>query len=74
MPVYEFECPKGHVTEDVVPIGTKVWPCTACNAEWMAQHAAQFPADHRCACVHDANLAKRILSATPTTFRYNDRR
>lgn len=30
MPVYEFECPKGHVIEDVVPMGTTQAQCHAC--------------------------------------------
>ncbi|MBE9544028.1 MAG: zinc ribbon domain-containing protein [Proteobacteria bacterium] len=31
MPVYEFECAKGHITEDLVPMGTQHTKCTKCN-------------------------------------------
>ena len=31
MPVYEFECAKGHITEELVPMGTKHTKCTKCN-------------------------------------------
>jgi len=31
MPVYEFECTKGHITEELVPMGTKHVKCTKCN-------------------------------------------
>jgi len=31
MPVYEFECSKGHITEKLVPMGTKNTPCTKCK-------------------------------------------
>lgn len=31
MPVYEFECAKGHITEDIVPMGTKHTKCAKCN-------------------------------------------
>jgi hypothetical protein len=58
MPVYEFECPKGHVVEDTVPMGTKTYPCAVCNAE---------PRKTR-----DVVLAKRILSPTRTTFVFAD--
>ena len=30
MPVYEFECPQGHITEDLVPMGTKHIRCSQC--------------------------------------------
>jgi len=71
MPVYEFECPKGHVTEDVVPMGTKEVPCVACAAEAQAISARTGKSIPPCFAPH---VATRILSATPTTFRYNDRR
>ena len=31
MPVYEFECAEGHITEELVPMGTKTTHCTKCN-------------------------------------------
>ncbi len=31
MPVYEFECPQGHVTEDLVPMGTTHIKCAKCK-------------------------------------------
>jgi putative FmdB family regulatory protein len=31
MPVYEFECTKGHITEKLVPMGTKNTRCTKCK-------------------------------------------
>ena len=31
MPVYEFECAKGHITEELVPMGTKSTQCTKCK-------------------------------------------
>ena len=27
MPIYRFECPAGHVTEDLVPMGTETIKC-----------------------------------------------
>ena len=31
MPVYEFECSDGHVTEELVRMGTKSTKCSKCN-------------------------------------------
>lgn len=31
MPVYEFECTKGHITEELVPMGTKHMRCAQCD-------------------------------------------
>ena len=31
MPVYEFECPEGTITEKVVPMDTKSIKCPKCN-------------------------------------------
>ena len=31
MPVYEFECSHGHITESLVPIGTQHVRCARCN-------------------------------------------
>ena len=32
MPLYEFECPKGHVLDAIVPLGTTTRLCPACTA------------------------------------------
>jgi hypothetical protein len=66
MPVYEFMCPKGHVSEDLVSIGTKRWPCSACTAEIMAQDYSWPPPR--------VPMADRILSATRTDFEFADQR
>ena len=31
MPVYEFECSKGHITEELVRMGTKSTKCSTCS-------------------------------------------
>jgi putative FmdB family regulatory protein len=31
MPVYEFECTNGHITEELVPMGTEHMQCTKCK-------------------------------------------
>ena len=31
MPVYEFECSNGHITEELVRMGTKSTRCTECD-------------------------------------------
>jgi len=69
MYLYEFSCPKGHVTEELVPMGTKQVLCKACMVERVITHQ---PRDEQLEWQPPA--AKRILSATPTTFRFNDRR
>lgn len=56
MPLYEFECPRGHVTGELVPIGTSHVACSTC----VPTGKERF--------VPEAHLAKRILSPTPTTF------
>lgn len=70
MPVYEFECAKGHITADLVPVGTRSAVCQACVAEMKAMHAGyahlSLPAWKP--------IAKRILSPTPTTFEFADNR
>lgn len=63
MPIFEFECPRGHVTDQLVPVrdaAVKTWPCPACLATAKS--------------MDDIWLAKRILSPTVTNFRFNDRR
>lgn len=60
MPVYEFQCPKGHIVDTLVPLGTHTWPCEVCKA--LAKS------------MDDLTLAKRILSPTRTTFEFNDKR
>lgn len=58
MPLYEFECKQGHVTEKLVPIGTARVLCETC-------HPPEHLTDGRCRRIY---FAKRILSPTPTTF------
>jgi hypothetical protein len=60
--IYEFECPKGHITEATVPMGTKTWPCDACFAEQKANKRL----------MPELHLAHRILSPTMTTFVFAD--
>jgi hypothetical protein len=62
MPVYEFQCDKGHVTERMVPMGTREIVCSACIEERMA--GGSTPSNP---------MARRILSPTPTTFKFADR-
>ena len=31
MPVYEFECADGHITEELAPMGTNHTRCTKCE-------------------------------------------
>ena len=31
MPVYEFECANGHITEELVKMGTKTTTCSKCR-------------------------------------------
>jgi len=31
MPVYEFECPDGHITEELVRMGTETTKCAKCK-------------------------------------------
>jgi len=67
--IYEFECAKGHISEAVVPMGTEAWPCEVCIAEMKATYnekSAAMPAWNP--------IAKRILSATRTTFVFADTR
>lgn len=67
--IYEFECAKGHVTEAQVPMGTKTHLCEVCIAEMRALHARDRSTD----VVGGWNpTAKRILSATMTTFVFAD--
>jgi hypothetical protein len=66
MPVYEFLCPKGHESEDLVTIGTKHWPCAVCSAEIMAK---DYPWP-----LPRIPMATRILSATRTDFEFADQR
>lgn len=68
---YEFECPKGHVTEAIFPMGVRVVICEACTAEQKARYAG---ADGLTRFIPEPPvLAHRILSPTRTTFRHADR-
>ena len=64
--IYEFECPRGHITEAHVPMGTEAYPCAACLAE-MAALAAR-----RGVVLPVVTVARRILSPTRTTFVFAD--
>ena len=33
MPVYEFECKNGHITEELVPMGTEKTVCAKCKTK-----------------------------------------
>lgn len=59
MPMYEFRCKHGHVTEDLCRVGTVIVPCGKCLPE-------------RTANGHQLHFATRILSPTRTNFRFND--
>lgn len=67
MPIFEFECSKGHVTEDLVPVGTTENVCLACVQLYYLKH----PRDMK---TRSAPMAKRILSATKTDFHFADPR
>ena len=60
--IYEFECPRcRHVTEARVPMDTAKYPCERCSPRPPAGRGR-------------VTYAKRILSPTPTTFKFADRR
>lgn len=69
MPVYEFECIKSHITSDLVPIGQKAVLCAVCLAEQIAMGERNPEAVF---CWNP--VANRILSPTPTTFEFADKR
>lgn len=71
MPIYEFECPRGHIVDDLVHLGTYTLPCRVCHAEALAQPRALR---RGVTFVPPETLAKRVLSPTPTTFRFADTR
>jgi hypothetical protein len=60
VPIYEFECPRGHVTEALKPMGTQRVLCLECEVEYEDGPLDQL-------------FATRILSPTRTDFRYADR-
>ena len=63
MPMYEFECPKGHRSEDLCAIGTKHIPCPSCDFESRNRAPGARP-----------SVAERILSPTRTNFEFADQR
>lgn len=65
---YEFECPVCHeVLVEQVPMGTKEISCSMCAITiGMTTPRGAKP--------EPVPMARRILSATPTTFRFADRR
>jgi predicted nucleic acid-binding Zn ribbon protein len=54
-PLYEYQCPVGHVSELMVKLSEK-------------------PAETTCTHEGCHSVAKPIMSATPTSFRQNDRK
>ena len=59
MGIYEFECPNGHITDMMVPLELR--PATKTCGHDLGSH--------RC-----TEEAKFVVSATPTTFRAQDRK
>ena len=59
MPFYEFECPKGHVTEKLMTIaegdGISLVECVECSKTRVGR--AEL-----------SHMARRILAPPPTTF------
>jgi hypothetical protein len=66
MPVYQFECVFGHVSDDLVALETAE---IARNAG--VDLAIKCP---ECAKLGMSEYAHKVLSATKTNFRHNDRR
>jgi hypothetical protein len=62
MGIYEYQCPAGHITEHFVSLAERPdnIPCSKCP------NPNNLDAD--------IVFAKRVLSATPTTFRAMDRK
>jgi hypothetical protein len=61
MPIFEYRCQHGHITEEFVTpslVNTPGARSTVCV---------------RCSSEGNVELAEKILSATPTTFKHNDR-
>lgn len=58
MPVYEFECPKGHKFSELVRVGTQNALCMQCGRSAKDSDPVVF--------------AERVLSPTRTTFKYAD--
>lgn len=62
MPIYEYVCDKGHLSEELVPQGTELIECQECfrgHDVFKRYLPPMYP-------------AKKILSATRTDFRYAD--
>lgn len=62
MPIFEYQCPEGHTIEAYVPQGMSDMP------------AAKTAVCYKCSGEGKTNLAEKVLSATPTTFKQNDRK
>jgi hypothetical protein len=67
LPVYEFVCVKGHTTSDLVPVGQKSVLCAVCISEMRIAHERNPDSIGAWNAV-----ATRVLSPTPTTFRFAD--
>jgi hypothetical protein len=59
MGVFEYQCPRGHITEKFVPLADR------------PAHVDCEGGTEDVPCLHTAEL---VLSATPTTFRAMDRK
>jgi len=74
VPIYEFQCAKEHVTEELCSIGTDVIVCPTCF-ELMKAAPPLIPHDVKDLVCNVWNpLAHRILSATKTDFHFADPR
>jgi hypothetical protein len=65
MPLYEFECPSGHVTEAIVSVGTAHVACGQCPPVIAIGRNGPVAVG--------TVMAHRILSPTRTTFHFADR-
>jgi hypothetical protein len=64
LPVYEFQCPQGHVFEELVPQGTELIECPVC-------FQAHNPMKRYLPPMYPAT---RIMSATRTSFKFADQK
>lgn len=75
MPIYEFRCPAGHVTEKLVPMDTDTVVCESClPRKQFGSVAKQLEHDYDRSLYAGLadKLATRILSATRTNFHFAD--
>lgn len=60
MPIYEYQCPEGHVIDAYVP------------AKEIDLPSARTAVCYKCTQEGETNIAERIISPTPTTFKHAD--